>query len=326
MTATTTRHIDVIGETPGGDGFTQVARLRPQRRAHPDREDHLGAAGLAAGCCGSWPAATALSGRSTSPPARSTWSGSAMAPTGRSRTRSRSTSTAACTSPPTASSTGSWPAGTAFPGSPGRSGIRTASESKPGQVDDGTGTTPTVMPGGYVNITDNADPMDVVVYRTRVRLARRLHRMVCKVPVFKKGASADENSLIVAGRSMIVENNYGYSRSHGHRARRADRARLRAGRHQPQRQGLPRRLDEHHRSRPDRRLEAVARQRADLHLHQGSGRVGPLVLDRDQLPHRAHRLQAARRQPASATTTTTPASPSAAMAASTSGRSTGSSP
>ena len=39
-------------------------------------------------------------------------------------------------------------------------------EHKPGQVDDGTGTTPTVMAGGYVNITDNADPMDVVVYRT----------------------------------------------------------------------------------------------------------------------------------------------------------------
>jgi hypothetical protein len=84
-------------------------------------------------------------------------------------------------------------------------------EHKPGQVDDGTGTTPTVMYGGYVNITDNANPMDVVVYRTRVKLARRLHRMVCKVPVFKKGASADENSLIVAGRSMIVENNYGYT-------------------------------------------------------------------------------------------------------------------
>jgi hypothetical protein len=93
---------------------------------------------------------------------------------------------------------------------------------KPGQVDDGTGTTPTVMPGGYVNITDNADPMDVVVYRTAVRpVARvrrggrlrvvRLPRLVCRVPVFGRGASADENSLIVAGRSMIVENNYGYT-------------------------------------------------------------------------------------------------------------------
>jgi hypothetical protein len=80
---------------------------------------------------------------------------------------------------------------------------------KPGQVDDGTGTTPTVMMGGaYVNITDNADPMDVVVYKTAVH-AR--HRLVCRAPVFSKGASDTENSIIVAGRSMLVENNYGYT-------------------------------------------------------------------------------------------------------------------
>ncbi len=97
-------------------------------------------------------------------------------------------------------------------------------QHKPGQVDDGTGTTPTVMQGGFVNITDNADPMDVVVYRTAVRLPAlvsrvdgrrrrrgRLPREVCRVPVFPRGASADENSLIAAGRSMVVENNYGYS-------------------------------------------------------------------------------------------------------------------
>jgi len=84
-------------------------------------------------------------------------------------------------------------------------------EHKPGQVDDGTGTTPTVMQGGYVNITDNADPMDIVVYRTAVRLRRHQRRTVCKVPIFSRGASADENSLIVAGRAMIAENNYGYS-------------------------------------------------------------------------------------------------------------------
>ena len=80
-------------------------------------------------------------------------------------------------------------------------------ESKPGQVDDGTGSTPTVMPGGYVNMTDNADPMDVMVYRSAVHVSRR---QVCRVPVFHAGASANENSLIGAGRSMIVENNYGY--------------------------------------------------------------------------------------------------------------------
>ena len=80
-------------------------------------------------------------------------------------------------------------------------------ESKPGQVDDGTGSTPTVMRGGYVNITDNADPMDVMVYRTAVHVRSR---RVCRVPVFHAGASANENSLIGAGNSMIVENNYGY--------------------------------------------------------------------------------------------------------------------
>jgi hypothetical protein len=79
---------------------------------------------------------------------------------------------------------------------------------KPGQVDDGTGTTPSIMPGGYVNITDNADPMDVVVYRTAVHTK---HRLVCRVPVFGKGASDTENSIIVAGRAMLVENNYGYT-------------------------------------------------------------------------------------------------------------------
>jgi hypothetical protein len=84
-------------------------------------------------------------------------------------------------------------------------------EHKPGQVDAGTGTTPTVMPGGYVNITDNADPMDVMVYRTAVHLRRGQRRAVCRVPIFHRGASADENSLISAGRSMIAENNYGYS-------------------------------------------------------------------------------------------------------------------
>ena len=59
-------------------------------------------------------------------------------------------------------------------------------------------------------ITDNADPMNVVVYRTAHEAADGKRRKVCEVPVFGKGASATENSLITAGRSLIVENNYGY--------------------------------------------------------------------------------------------------------------------
>jgi len=81
---------------------------------------------------------------------------------------------------------------------------------KPSQVDAGSGTTPTNLAGGYVAITDNADPMNVVVYRTRKNLKHGEQRRVCKVPVFKRGASATENSLIATKRSLIVENNYGY--------------------------------------------------------------------------------------------------------------------
>ncbi|MFR9754148.1 hypothetical protein ACL02S_24345, partial [Nocardia sp. 004] len=74
--------------------------------------------------------------------------------------------------------------------------------------DDGTGTTPTILPDGYVAITDNADPMNVVVYRTAPEATQR---QVCSVPVFEPGRSNTENSLIGAGRSLIVENNYGYT-------------------------------------------------------------------------------------------------------------------
>ena len=37
---------------------------------------------------------------------------------------------------------------------------------KPSQVDAGSPATPTIPPGDLVAITDNADPMDAVVYRT----------------------------------------------------------------------------------------------------------------------------------------------------------------
>ena len=85
---------------------------------------------------------------------------------------------------------------------------------KPSQVDAGSGTTPTILPGGYVAIADNADPMNVAVYRTAKRL-RGARRVVCEEPVFERGASATENSLLGSGRSLIVENNYGYQNPFG---------------------------------------------------------------------------------------------------------------
>ena len=81
---------------------------------------------------------------------------------------------------------------------------------KPSQVNAGSGTTPTIMEDGYVAITDNADPMNVIVYRNKKNLKKGEKRVICKVPAFSKGASATENSLMSTKRSLIVENNYGY--------------------------------------------------------------------------------------------------------------------
>lgn len=80
---------------------------------------------------------------------------------------------------------------------------------KPGQVNAGSGTTPTLLGDDWVAITDNADPMNVVVYRRQREVVGS--RLGCEQPVFTAGASATENSLIGAGRSLIVENNYGYT-------------------------------------------------------------------------------------------------------------------
>jgi len=81
--------------------------------------------------------------------------------------------------------------------------------AKPGQSHAGSGTTPTVMSDGRLAITDNADPMNVVVYR-RGRQVQGA-RLVCKGAVFRKGASATDQSLIAARDSIVVENNYGHS-------------------------------------------------------------------------------------------------------------------
>ena len=127
------------------------------------------------------------------------------------------------------------------------SGIR-----KPSQSDAGSGTTPTLMgdgKDGWVAITDNADPMNVQVYRRAAKLespatqqkkkkkkrkkkkkalaAKKKgkkkkkkkgkvrvpakSRQICSEPVFRKGASATDNSLIGTDHSLVVENNYGYS-------------------------------------------------------------------------------------------------------------------
>jgi hypothetical protein len=80
---------------------------------------------------------------------------------------------------------------------------------KPGQSDAGSGTTPTLMGTRWVAITDNADPLDVVVYRRARASAAR--REVCRQRVFAAGAGSTDQSLIGTDDAMIAENNYGYS-------------------------------------------------------------------------------------------------------------------
>jgi hypothetical protein len=101
-----------------------------------------------------------------------------------------------------------------------RVGYDNSGVAKPGQSDAGSGTTPTIMGRNYVAITDNADPMQVMVVRRAAepksdrrkgkRRRGNRYRIACKHPVFEPGAGSTDQSLIVAGRSIVVENNYGY--------------------------------------------------------------------------------------------------------------------
>lgn len=80
---------------------------------------------------------------------------------------------------------------------------------KPGQITQGSGTTPTLMGTQFVTIADNADPlMHVNVYR-RTAVTNK-PRLVCSEPVFKPLRSATFNSLIATNTSISVENNYGF--------------------------------------------------------------------------------------------------------------------
>ena len=87
----------------------------------------------------------------------------------------------------------------------------TIGTTKNGQYELGSGTSPTVLGNGdYVAITDNADPMKVVVYQTGEDVAPT-HRVICQVPVFLgQPGQALSNSLIGSGLSLIASNNYNY--------------------------------------------------------------------------------------------------------------------
>ena len=79
---------------------------------------------------------------------------------------------------------------------------------KPGNLSQGSGTTPTLLGDRWVAINDNADPKtNVLVYDRREGVTERLH---CTQPVLADNAGTTDNSLVAVGNSFIIENNYGY--------------------------------------------------------------------------------------------------------------------
>ena len=92
-----------------------------------------------------------------------------------------------------------------------RTGYDRGSAVKPGSILRGSGTTPTLLDvrradgttAKLAAIADNADErINVVVFD------RETGRVISRTPVFDRGCSATENSLIAFDRSFIVENNY----------------------------------------------------------------------------------------------------------------------
>lgn len=102
------------------------------------------------------------------------------------------------------------------PGVTWRKAYDNGSRVKPGQVSQGSGTTPTLIGsasskgGGSIAITDNADPrMNVLVFRRGK--AGPGATPLCKQPIFAADLGSDENSLVSVPGGLIAENNYGYA-------------------------------------------------------------------------------------------------------------------
>ncbi|HYF28315.1 MAG TPA: hypothetical protein VD931_21410 [Baekduia sp.] len=80
-------------------------------------------------------------------------------------------------------------------------------DPRSGRLHLGSGTPPAIVPGGFVAVADGLNPPRVTV----VRIAGPDHRrLACAVPVFDPGAGSIEAHLVVAGRSIVAANAYGY--------------------------------------------------------------------------------------------------------------------
>ena len=85
---------------------------------------------------------------------------------------------------------------------------------KVGTINQGSGTTPTLMGDNYVTVTDNADgKINLVVYHRQQ--AHKGPRQVCAVPLFDDNHSVTDNSMVAFNRSILIENNAGYTSAYG---------------------------------------------------------------------------------------------------------------
>jgi len=90
------------------------------------------------------------------------------------------------------------------------------SARKLGAINQGSGTTPTLLGERYITFTDNADGRINLVVLRRGLIGEGETREICRLPLFTNGASAAENSMIGIGRSIVIENNSGYTNAVEH--------------------------------------------------------------------------------------------------------------
>ncbi len=82
-------------------------------------------------------------------------------------------------------------------------------QQKPGTLSHGSGTSPTLIENDLIAIADDGHPhTNVMVYRRHDVIDGE--RVVCEVPLFQAHHSATENSLMVYGNSIVVQNDYGH--------------------------------------------------------------------------------------------------------------------
>ena len=101
-----------------------------------------------------------------------------------------------------------------------KAGYKNSGIVKPGQVDAGTGTTPTIMKAATSRSPTTRSRCTSSSTAPAELGAPGQATVVCQVPVFGKFTGDTENSLLGVGRSLIVENNYGYQDPFGPEHRR----------------------------------------------------------------------------------------------------------